>query len=70
MLVSHGEAFIRRLLAMAGAPDASAERAEALRAKAGVLRRMLAAARKVPNEWGAHVQFANRDLATLEQEYA
>jgi hypothetical protein len=56
-LVKHGESFARRLLAMAAAPGISAERAEALRAKAAVLRRMLRAARTVPNEWGAHVTF-------------
>jgi hypothetical protein len=57
-LVKHGEIFIRRLLAMAGASATSPERAEALRGKAAILRRMLRAARTVPNEWGAHVRFA------------
>ena len=57
-LVKSGEAFIRRLLAMAGAPGTPPERAEALKAKAAILRRMLRAARTVPNEWGAHVKFA------------
>jgi len=57
-LVKHGESFIKRLLAMANGPGIAAERAEALRAKAAVLRRMLRAARSVPNEWSAHVRFA------------
>jgi hypothetical protein len=58
-LVTHGEDFIRRLMAMAGARGTPPERAEALRAKAAILRRMLRAARSVANEWSAHVQFAN-----------
>jgi hypothetical protein len=57
-LVKHGEAFARRLTAMAAAPGTSADRAEALRAKAVILRRMLKSARTVPNEWGEHVKFA------------
>jgi hypothetical protein len=57
-LVKHGEPFARRLIAMATAPGTSAERAEALRAKAAILRRMLRSARTVPNEWGEHVKFA------------
>ena len=57
-LVKHGDTFVRRLLSMAAAPATPPERAEALRAKAAVLRRMLRAARTVPNEWGAHVKFA------------
>jgi hypothetical protein len=57
-LVKHGERFARRLLAMAAAPGTPPERAEALKAKAAVLRRMLKAARSIPNEWGHHVRFA------------
>ena len=57
-LVKHGEAFARRLLALAAASGTSRERAEALRAKAAVVRRMLHEARSIPNEWGAHVKFA------------
>lgn len=57
-LVKHGESFARRLLAMARAPGMPPERAEALKAKAAILRRMLKAARTVPNEWGAHVKYA------------
>jgi hypothetical protein len=57
-VVKHGEAFARRLVVMAAAPGTSAERAEALRAKSTILRRMLRSARTVPNEWSAHVKFA------------
>jgi len=55
-LVKHGEGFIKRLLAMAAARGTSQE-AEALRAKALILRRMLRQARSVPNEWSHHVRF-------------
>ena len=57
-LVKHGERFARRLLAMATAPGTAPEQAEALRAKAAIVRRMLKAARSIPNEWGEHVRFA------------
>jgi hypothetical protein len=57
-LVKHGEAFAQRLLAMARAPGTPPERAEALRAKAVILRRMLRAARSVANEWSVHVKYA------------
>lgn len=56
-LVKHGEAFIKRLLAMAAAPSVPRERADALKAKAAILRRMLRSARSVPNEWSHHVRF-------------
>ena len=48
-LVHHGEYFIQRLEQK---PSAAA------RAKASILREMLRAARKVPNEWKAHQAFA------------
>ena len=57
-LVKHGEAFAQRLKAMAAEPGTPAARAAELKAKAGVLTRMLRAARSVPNEWKAHVRFA------------
>lgn len=57
-LVKHGESFARRLLATANVPGTPAERVEALREKAAMLRRMLRSARSVPNEWGAHMKFA------------
>jgi len=56
-LVRNGEAFIKRLSAMAAAPGTPRERAEALKAKAAILRRMLRSARSVPNEWSHHVRF-------------
>ena len=57
-LVKHGERFARRLLAMAATPGTPPERAEALKAKAAIVRRMLRAARSIPNEWSHHVKFA------------
>jgi hypothetical protein len=57
-LVKHGEGFARRLLALAAAPGTPTQRAEALKVKAVIVRRMLRAARSVPNEWGAHMRFA------------
>ena len=58
-LVKHGEDFVRRLLAMAAAPGTPAERVAELKAKAVILRKMMRAARTVPNEWSAHQRFAN-----------
>ena len=57
-LVKHGEAFAKRLTTMAAAPGTSPARAAELKAKAGILKKMLRAARSVPNEWGAHQRFA------------
>jgi hypothetical protein len=57
-LVKHGEAFAQRLTAMAAAPGTTKERAAGLKAKAAILRKMLRAARSVPNEWSAHQRFA------------
>ena len=56
-LVKNGDAFVKRLIAMAGAPGTSKARAAELRAKAAILRKMLRAARSVPNEWSAHQRF-------------
>lgn len=53
----HGDGFIRRLLAMAAARGTPPQQAQALRAKAAILRRMLHAARSIPDEWSAHVRF-------------
>ena len=58
-LVRHGQAFIKRLTVMASAPGITSQRAQALRAKIASLRRMLAAARTVPDEWGAHVRLGS-----------
>jgi hypothetical protein len=57
-LVKHGERFARRLLAMAANPGTPPEHAAALKAKAAIVRRMLRAARSIPNEWSHHVRFA------------
>jgi hypothetical protein len=57
-LVKHGEAFARRLTSMAEAPGTPPPRAAELKAKATIVRRMLRAARAVPNEWSAHQRFA------------
>jgi hypothetical protein len=43
---------------MAATPGTPPERAEALKAKAAIVRRMLRAARSIPNEWSHHVRFA------------
>jgi hypothetical protein len=61
-LVKHGETLIRRLTDFAATPGLSAQRAVVLRGKAATLRRMLAAARRVPNEWSAHQRFAATEL--------
>lgn len=57
-LVKNGDAFAERLTAMAGRPGTPAARTAELKAKAGILRKMLRAARSVPNEWSAHQRFA------------
>jgi hypothetical protein len=57
-LVKHGEAFAKRLLAMAATPGTPPERATELRTKAMIVRKMLRAARAIPNEWSAHQRFA------------
>ena len=57
-LVKHGELFAKRLLAMASASGTPPDRAEALRVKAATVRRMLRAARSIPNEWSEHMRFA------------
>jgi len=58
-VVKHGEEFARRLLAMAAQPGTAPERVAELKHKAVIVRKMAHAARAVPNEWGAHVRFAN-----------
>jgi len=55
-LVKHGPAFIARLKALAARSEGR-RRAELL-SKAKVVRRMLQAARSVPNRWSAHVAFS------------
>jgi hypothetical protein len=58
-IVKHGERFIERLRAEAAKPATSAVRAGELQDKVRALRKMLARARSVPNEWSAHVRFAS-----------
>ena len=57
-LVKHGEAFAKRLTTMASATGVSPARASELKTKATILKKMLRAARSVPNEWSAHQRFA------------
>jgi hypothetical protein len=56
-LVKHGTSFAQRLISMAAQPGTPPARAAGLRDKAIIVRRMLRAARSVPNEWAAHVRF-------------
>jgi hypothetical protein len=57
-VVKHGEAFARRLIKLAEAQGVAPARASELKTKATILRKMLRAARTVPNEWGHHQRFA------------
>ena len=57
-LVKHGDGFIQRLDAAAAGPGVTSQQSAAWQAKAQVLRRMLTAARSVPNEWSQHRRFA------------
>ena len=58
-VVKHGDEFVRRLLALAAVPGTPADRVAELKAKAVILRKMIRAARTVPNEWSVHQRFAN-----------
>ena len=53
-VVKHGDEFVRRLLALAAVPGTPADRVAELKAKAVILRKMIRAARTVPNEWSVH----------------
>jgi hypothetical protein len=57
-LVKHGETFLQRLAAMAAQPGLPSEQVAALGSKSVALRRMLAMARSVPNEWREHQRLA------------
>jgi hypothetical protein len=57
-LVKHGNTFISRLEKTAEMPGIAPARAAALQKKARVVRRMLASAKTVPNDWYAHMKFA------------
>ena len=61
-LVKHGEGFIQRLQAMAAHPNTQPARAQSLQQKAAILRRMLSAAKSVPNEWSQHQQLGKTPL--------
>lgn len=56
-IVKHGPAFAERLSQMAGQRGIDAARARSLSDKAGILRRMTAKARGVPNVWATHIAF-------------
>lgn len=56
-LVKHGSTFTQRLMRLAAQPATPPARAAALKEKATIVRRMLRAARSVPDEWSAHVRF-------------
>lgn len=58
-VVKHGDEFVRRLLALAAVPGTPANRVAELKAKAVILRKMIRAARTVPNDWYVHMRFAN-----------
>jgi hypothetical protein len=58
-VVKHGEAFARRLTAMAAARGTPPRRVAELRAKAAALRKMLRVARSVPYAWSAHLRLAS-----------
>jgi hypothetical protein len=55
----HGEGFIKRLGTMAAARGVPHEEAERLKAKAAILRRMLRAARAIPDTWSHHMRFGS-----------
>jgi hypothetical protein len=57
----HGDEFAARLEALASADGVEPENARRLRHKASVLRRMYADARRLPEKWSAHVEFAKSE---------
>ncbi len=57
-LVKYGDGFAQRLETMARTP-AAASRQVSLRAKAQAVRRMIVAAKGVPNVWAEHVKWGN-----------
>jgi hypothetical protein len=60
-LVKHGDEIHRRLRDIAARPGTPSARARALEAKAEIVKRMIAHARSVPNEWSAQVRLGNTD---------
>lgn len=57
-IVKHGPAFVARLTAMTAGKGVTPQRVQQLKGKIAVLRKMIANARSVPNEWSAHVRYA------------
>jgi hypothetical protein len=57
-LVRLGETFAKRLTDLAAVPGTPPARVAELQAKVAILRKMLRAARTIPNEWSAHQRFA------------
>jgi hypothetical protein len=57
-IAKHGDAFARRLTALAAVPGTPASRAAELRAKATIVRKMIRVARSVPYEWSVHRRLA------------
>lgn len=58
-VAKHGEAFARRLTALAAVPGTPAERVAELKSKAAIVRRMSRVARSVPYEWNVHRRLAS-----------
>ena len=58
-VAKHGPTFIRRLEGMARTPGVSPGRAAYLKRKAGVVRKMVRAAKSVPYQWSRHVALGN-----------
>jgi hypothetical protein len=54
----HGDEFAKRLIALAALPGTPAGRANELKTKAAILRRMMRVARSVPYEWSVHRRLA------------
>jgi len=57
VLVKNGDGFLARLRDLERAAQGDGPRVARLKAKQASVRRMLQAARRVPNEWSAHVAF-------------
>ncbi len=58
-VAKHGPSFINRLEDLARAPGTSPSRSAYLKRKAGILRKMVRAAKSVPYQWGRHVALGN-----------
>ena len=58
-VAKHGNSFVSRLEVMARAPGVSPGRSAYLKRKAGIVRKMVRAAKSVPYQWGRHVALGN-----------